>query len=60
MNIFDWITQISQSTTPDKEFHAHWLYSVCSVFLPAIIGAVVTYSIMFLEKIFKIHIGGGH
>ncbi len=60
MDIFSWIAHISQSTTPDKGFHAHWLYSACSVLLPAIIGAVVTYTIMFLEKAFKIHIGGGH
>jgi hypothetical protein len=60
MDILNWIARISQSTTPDKGFHAQWLYSVCSVFLPAIIGAAVTYTIMFLEKIFKMHIGGGH
>lgn len=58
MNVFDWIAQISQSTTPDKGFHAHWLYIVCAVFIPAIIGALITYTIMFLEKVFKIHIGG--
>ncbi len=60
MNILNWIADISQSTTPGKGFHAHWLYITLSVFAPAVIGAFVTFCIMLLEKIFKIHIGGGH
>jgi|YelNatPaOPRAMG01_1025707.scaffolds.fasta_scaffold16744_4 hypothetical protein len=58
MNILDWLTKISQSTMPANGFHAHWLYIVCAVFVPAIIGALITYAIMFLERVFKIHIGG--
>lgn len=58
MNILKWLTEISQSTTPGKQFSAQWLYIVCAVFGPAIIGALITYTIMFLERFFKIHIGG--
>lgn len=58
MDIVHWIGQISLSTTPDRGFHAHWLYVVCAVFAPAIIGALITSAIMLLEKVFKIHIGG--
>lgn len=58
MDLLQWIGYISRSTTPDKGFHAHWLYIACAVFAPAIIGALITYTIMLLEKVFKIHIGG--
>ncbi len=58
MNILKWLTEISGSTTAGDSFHAKWLYVVCAVFGPAIIGALITYTIMFLERVFKIHIGG--
>ncbi len=58
MDILNWIMHISQSTTPGKGFHAQWLYVICTVFVPAIIGALITYSIMFLEKVLKLHNGG--
>jgi hypothetical protein len=60
MTFWQWLTAISQSTTPAGEpFAPHWPYVALALVLPVAIGLILALILKGIENIFGIKLGGG-
>jgi hypothetical protein len=60
MDIFHWLSQISQSTAPPGQpFAPQWQYVVLALLTPALLGAILAGILKALEKAFGVRLGGG-
>ena len=60
MNLFSWLTNISQSAAPPGQpFSPHWLYVAMALVIPVLVGAVLAGILKAIERAFGIRLGGG-
>jgi len=60
MNLFSWLTNISQSAAlPGQPFSPQWLYVAMALVIPVLVGAVLAGILKAIERAFGIRLGGG-
>ncbi len=60
MTFWQWLTAISQSTTPaGGPFAPHWPYVALALVIPVASGLILALILKGIENIFGIKLGGG-